>query len=344
MTYRRCGLMSESGAAFVRSLPEALDLSRLRILRIFPCKACLIKVLPRPNSINAKRRISPNRDTAVRHLSTPLDISDRISSRNCVSESTEDQQIEHDNASLAALPGFMRMNSLETADPQLALESYGDGTEGRRRNYKRIREVEAEDFDINIQRPDSSVDPHSLGSKNTREKRRAKRRKAPLAIGPTQSLTSARGHGPASHDAENESTGSMKSETDDIGTPGGGMQHSTLIDNQRLSDSVEPSVAPSAVIPTDMEWGFCDISGMEQDDDGEEHFWVKWDDTLMPRSALKNADELIAKFKARCPEKLKLKTSSTGPSQVQGGLGRPEDGMLGKDRHEKRRGRPRKQV
>lgn len=34
--------------------------------------------------------------------------------------------------------------------------------------------------------------------------------------------------------------------------------------------------------------------------DGEEYFWVKWDEALMPRSALKNAEELIVEFKARC--------------------------------------------
>src|SRR3979409_1052378 len=60
----------------------------------------------------------------------------------------------------------------------------------------------------------------------------------------------------------------------------------------------------SAVIQTDMEWGIHAILGREVDADGEEHFWVRWDDTLMPRSALKIAEKLIAKFMARCQTKL----------------------------------------
>jgi hypothetical protein len=92
-----------------------------------------------------------------------------------------------------------------------------------------------------------------------------------------------------------------------------------------------------------MEWGVRNISGSAVID-GEEHFWVDWDETLMPRSALKNAEELITKFKARCRAKLELKSLARRPNSAEGGLAITGNDILVKIPHKKLRGRPRKQA
>jgi hypothetical protein len=57
---------------------------------------------------------------------------------------------------------------------------------------------------------------------------------------------------------------------------------------------------------------------------------VKWDNTLIPRSALKNAEKLIAKFMARCLKDSELKTLSAGSRSVQVGLARVGNDTSGK--------------
>jgi hypothetical protein len=60
--------------------------------------------------------------------------------------------------------------------------------------------------------------------------------------------------------------------------------------------------------------------------------------------ALKNAEELIAKFKARCRTKLEPRSAPKRPSSVEGGLATVGNDVLGKIPHKKRRDRPRKRV
>jgi len=62
-----------------------------------------------------------------------------------------------------------------------------------------------------------------------------------------------------------------------------------------LNNAVGPQVAE---VDSKQEWEVRDIIGKE-DVDGDVHYLVKWNPTLVPKYALKNAKEMVNKFEAR---------------------------------------------
>lgn len=93
-------------STFKSSLPETLFLSRLRT-RTYSHPRSILNGPSESDHHQGHERKSPNPSTVVRRLSILLDISDRISSRDYVSERTKGQKIEQDKPSLVALPGLM---------------------------------------------------------------------------------------------------------------------------------------------------------------------------------------------------------------------------------------------
>ena len=91
-----------------------------------------------------------------------------------------------------------------------------------------------------------------------------------------------------------------------------------------------------------MDWEVRDIEGREVVD-GEVHYGVVWEPTLVPLDALENAKGLIAKFEARCEAQLELKRTNGRPASEPGSRVTMVSDALGKNLQKKRRGRPPKQ-
>jgi hypothetical protein len=102
-----------------------------------------------PETHQAKERKSPNPRTSAHYPPILLDVSDRRIDGKRVSDHVEDPQPELDDAPLIGLPGSLQMHGpVGTSEPRIARETYGDNTEGGRRNDKRVHEAEVGDVNL----------------------------------------------------------------------------------------------------------------------------------------------------------------------------------------------------
>jgi hypothetical protein len=126
-------------------------------------------------------------------------------------------------------------------------------------------------------------------------------------------------------------------------------QFATLAATSLMESSLDDSGMPpqvAEVTDNKQEWEICDIVGKE-DVDGVPHYWVQWSVTLVPKSEMRHAAALVARFEAglRAQRRHKggrgrgrLPPSKAGKQAVAGAR------VIGKTQQKKGRGRPRKQV
>ena len=197
------------------------------------------------------------------------------------------------SSSLATTSGLPEPHgSAETPQPQTDQETDDGGGRRVKRKEKRTHRAEAREHITGIQLPEHSDYPPSASAEVDEDLPPSKRRKRLLP--PTENLTLSRDQSPMSYICRRDSLATTTSETDDMGSEAG-HEH-------------PPSVY-------DLYWEIDSIQGKEVVD-GEVHYWVAWQPTLEPKSALKCAKEQIDEFDQRCQAQLKAKNKEDTPRKL----------------------------
>ena len=119
----------------------------------------------------------------------------------------------------------------------------------------------------------------------------------------------------------------------------------TALTKSALDDpAIPPQVAE--VANDKQEWEICDIIGKE-DVDGVPHYWVQWSITLVPKSEMRKARALVARFEAGLRAQRKQKGGKGRGRLLPSKAGKQAAAGVratGQTQEKKRRGRPRKQV
>ena len=249
-----------------------------------------------------------------------------------MSECAGDRRPEHNPSTSPVLLQPRRSTEILQS---LMVEGNDDNDTGSERcRDKRTREVEAgsesesEDLGINI-RHLGGGDLFNSKDTDAGDERSAKRWKSHLNSTPMESIASSHKNITKSHIRGPGSVAITQSNTDNA-----------AVDDQRKQDS---SITPSALADSTQPWPFECITGKEVID-GEDYFWVRWEESLLPRSWLLDAKELIDEFEARCRTQLQVKAVPRRPSSAQNKRVATGTDFLGMTSQNRRRGRPRKQV
>ena len=257
----------------------------------------------------------PVQDFSQHHVSrrkspTPCD--------NRVSGYTKDPQTEQNNSPLDTSTGFLQpYRSTEKPQSPILDDKDGNNTGSGQGKAKRIRQ--GGDYPYNIKDSDAGGGIPANWWK-----------KANVAY---EHITPSHIRGPGCVVNTQSGTGNIQPQA------GHGHRLST-VDDECNQDSQDTAMAPSALVDSAKEWPYECITGKEVID-GEDYFWIRWDETLIPRSSLRNSEQLIKGFEARCQTQLKAKRAPRRRRFAQS-----KQAATGTDitPQKKQRGRPRKQV
>lgn len=228
------------------------------------------------------------------HVPTLLDVADEGANDGYIPECATKSHLGFEgqgDLSLADKSGLCEPHGSAEAR-QSQTEQQTDANGGRqvkRKEKRRHLAAEAREYIPDIQLPEPSGHPPKASSGDNEDLPPSKRRKRLLP--PTENLTLSRNQSPMSYISRRDSLATTTSETDDIGSEAG-KEH-------------PPSVY-------DLYWQIDSIQGKEVVD-GEVHYWVAWQPTLEPKSALKCAKEQIDEFEERCQAQLEAKNKDDAP-------------------------------
>lgn len=253
--------------------------------------------LPRPPQAETNQHSSTTPLTPAKlttgHVPTLLDVADGGASDDYIPECATKSHLGFEalaSSSLATTSVLSEPHgSAETPQPQTDQEMDDSGGRRVKRKEKRTYQAEAREYITGIQLPEPSDHTSSASAEGDEVLPPSKRRKRLLP--PTENLTLSRDQNPMSYISRRDSLATTISETDDIESEAG-QEH-------------PPSVY-------DLYWQIDSIQGKEVVD-GEIHYWVAWQPTLEPKSALKCAKEQIDEFEERCQTQLKAKNKEDAP-------------------------------
>ncbi|KIM93527.1 hypothetical protein OIDMADRAFT_184708 [Oidiodendron maius Zn] len=262
--------------------------------------------------------------------------------KNLISESAKDPK--QNDLPLPTSPGLLQpRSSTEMLQPRIAEKNDGSDMGRGGCKDKRSRKARAEDLGIEIRYPEEGDHSYNLNNTAAGDVRSAKRWKSHLTFASAESVVPPHEHNTTSHIRGPDSGANKQSETDST-QPQAGHEHAlSAMDDQYNQDSQDTSIAPSALVDSTQEWPFDRITGKEVID-GEDYFWICWDETLVRRSLLQNADKQIEKFEARCQTQLNVKSASRRLRSVQNKQAAIGTNIPDKTSQKRQRGRPRKQV